>query len=517
MSVHSLIDKFSQEEIPPTRSRSRGEDSTANPRPPSRPKIGSFTGLAPSPYLGSGSPPLANANLTPNLTPHLSNVPKINVDTLPKLAAANIPWTPEPGLLALLGPDIKSFNMGETAFVEALRLKAEQERTSQEKLRRDTAEKNLAVVQLAIQHEVPPHLIPSMCVGGVPEPALHQLQQQHMHNRSVLLLKQPQQLHPFYYQQNPQGPQIPQRHGRFPLGDFQKSPFLAPSPNLTRTQEPDNASTVAPQNFRFGGGGGPPRRPLSPAKIGAAAVASLANPVTPYRPTYKTLPAHQRHFSMPADTSSLLRMERINTKTRGNPQAPQQQQLQSPLGATLSIQVRPLPAQPLHKQTKNAQPPSQESMTSFQHIIQFHHWKPEMEGMAPGMPPGQGMPPGMAPGPGMPPNQGIPQGPVPGRGHHRGAGSQSSTSLRGLYSHKRHKSNDMSIDILLAAQQEAFYGRPRVSITDNAPVLKREAEEDVSMDTSDITITESKREPDTNSETSQQSVGRFPHDILLTN
>ena len=44
--------------------------------------------------------------------------------------------------------------------------------------------------------------------------------------------------------------------------------------------------------------------------------------------------------------------------------------------AALTIQVKPVPAQPLMKQNLS-QPPSQESMTSFQHVIQFQHWRPE--------------------------------------------------------------------------------------------------------------------------------------------
>lgn len=347
-------------------------------------------------------------------------------------------------MLALLGPEITSFPLSETAFIEALRLRAEQERTRQEQYRFEIAARNLQVVQLAVQNDVPPHLIPSMCVGIPPDAS-----------------------------------SVPPQPRPKVSADFSKSPFLAPS-----SRDHDNASTVAPLNYRFGGGPAPPvRRPLSPAKIGAQAVANLANPVTPYRPSYKTIPAHQRHFSMPVETA--LKPERINTKTR----APQHQ-LQSPLGATSSIHARPSPAQPLHKQTKSNQPPSQESMTLFQHIIQFHHWKPET--------PGERPPPEL-------------QRPAPG-------GSMSSASLRDLYSHKRHKSNDMSIDLLLAVQQETFYGRPRISVTDTAPQMKRETQEDLSMDTSDITITEPAKEADTNSETSQAlNLGRYPHDILLTN
>lgn len=129
------------------------------------------------------------------------------------------------------------------------------------------------------------------------------------------------------------------------------------------TLYPDGLNpSVPPMNYRFGTGTS--KRPLSPAKIGAQAVANLATPTSPYRhPTSNTrrtrslISNHQRHSSMPSE------------KELSN------QSISLPMGGTSTIQVKPLPAQPLIN--INREPPSQESMTSFQHIIQFHHWKPE--------------------------------------------------------------------------------------------------------------------------------------------
>lgn len=142
-------------------------------------------------------------------------------------------------------------------------------------------------------------------------------------------------------------------------------------------------------------------------------------------------------------------------------------QLQLPTGSS-ALQVRPLPAQPLRKHTKTNQVPSQESMSSFQHVIQFHHWRPETD---------------------------RPE---------REQTSVSSTLSRGLVSHKRHKSNEMSIDILVPQE----YARAAVKREKNEDVRqKQESErtEDISMD--EVTITE-KLEP---------APSRFPHDILLEN
>lgn len=357
-------------------------------------------------------------------------------------------WPPEAMVsdqshLALLGPNTAP--MPQTAFVEALRLRTEEERTRQEQIRLQLATKNLALAELAIKNDVPPHLIPSMCVGSQPTPS--KIEQATPNRRSELEAK---------------------------------SPYLAPSPSLGRSyDQSDNASSVPPLNYRFGGGSKPlgvVRRPLSPAKLGAAAVASLANPVTPYRPSHRTLPTHQRHFSMPAETLSPLKAtaERKRYQSQVN-------SLQSPLGSTSSLQVRPLPAQPLRKHTKSQQVPSQESMSSFQHVIQFHHWRPENLTMD------------------RPDNERSERTSI------------SSTSLRrGLVSHKRHKSNDMSIDLLLVPQ-EAYLGPAQRtgSVKQEGEQNRGGAEkpEDVSMD--EATITEKQYEP------TQQ--GRFPHDILLDN
>lgn len=484
MSVHSLIDKYTNTDERPVVPRSRS------------------------------GPPVLELNKERLDKYHLKDVNRPDIEsthsqTAPPNPSTNTPsQTTDPALLALLGPNITSFPWSESAFVEALRLRAEEERTKQEQIRLEIASKNLAIINKAIEHEVPAHMIPSMCVAPIPEGAIPQ---------RYISLQSPQL--PVYSQLGrrnypsgdysnismgypggnpgmivPPGTAGPQHglqvqptqtnHLRQPgapnitvtttgVGPHQQSPFLAPSPSFGRNYDTlDNASSVAPINYRFGSGSKAPppphnRRPLSPAKLGAAAVANLANPVTPYRPSQRTLPTHQRHFSMPAETLSSPQRTLERTRNRNS----QNVQLQSPLGATSSIQVRPSPAQPLNKQTKNSQIPSQESMTSHQHIIQFHHWKPENPGESE-------------------------------------IGSVSSGSLaRGLFSHKRHKSNDMSVDLLLTNQE--FIGSSAMPPSS----IKREHEADVSMDTSDVTITEKEAA----GEPSQTSTGKFPHDILLTN
>ena len=91
-------------------------------------------------------------------------------------------------------------------------------------------------------------------------------------------------------------------------------------------QDTFNVNPGPPLSFRFGAGSSTSsasgRRPLSPAKIGAAAVANLATPTTPYRGSSSTAStstrrsaAHHRHSSLPLDTSGIS--HRLSSVTSG--------------------------------------------------------------------------------------------------------------------------------------------------------------------------------------------------------
>lgn len=359
------------------------------------------------------------------------------------LQQGDLPLVPASVIASLLGPEAALFPMNEATFREALRLRTEQEKTRQEQIRLEVSTRNLAIMELANRNDVPPHLIPYMVAGDPSDP------------RAMLSPQQPMQ-YPMV------GPQGVQAYG-FP----QMSPYTGSrqSPAGRSYEHPDNASLVNPINYRFGMGPKlppeTPQRAQSPAKIGAAAVANLTNPVTPYRQTYRTLPTHQRHFSMPTDPGALA----LRSSDRSKNKNTQPSRLRSPQGSTSGIQVKPSPAQPLNKQTKNSQIPSQESMTSFQHIIQFHHWKPQN----PDDPPLPDKPPG--PVPEVPLGQ-YTMEPV----------SHSRSGSRG-YSHKRHKSSDMSVDLL---SQTTPFNPPPNPGSGPSYQLNESAEEDVSMDTSDV-------------------------------
>lgn len=384
----------SQPEKPPFTGQKRTFASTATPAANTPTNPGNIPG---------------NAE-TPSSTPHTGQTPSNS------------------GLLALLGPNVTSFPYSEQAYIDSIRLRAEQERTKQEFYRLEVASKNLAILQLAVRANIPLHMIPMMCVGGP--------------------IEDPETAGTAGNTQKRRTPPS--------LGHEGVSTPVNSADARFRGRDVDslNASPVAPLNFRFGAGS-ISRRPLSPAKIGAAAVANLATPTTPFRPSLqrRTLPLHQRHFSMPTEsTRSDYSRGTVAPIRRPGP-------LQSPQGSTPAIQVRAAPAQLLQQQLRSNLPPSQELMTLLQHIIQFHHWRPEMGGPGP---------------PQQPPYR-----------------LQQMTQT-----HKRHKLNSaMSVDM--------------TALEPDIKLIKEELDNDHDMlvDTSASTITEP-RDKD------HRNVGRYPHDIL---
>lgn len=455
MSVHSLIDKFSEPGDPP-----------------------------PVPKARSGSPVRERHDVR-----HANVLPKKESQTLPSFSMHAPPFQPAPPsrqrlqnhpfLASLLGPEAANFPFEDATLIEALKLRQEQERTRQELIRADIAAKNLAIVQMAVLRDVPPHMIPQMCVGNVPVPF-----QSPQHEQKLRFgQRHPSADTPTLDPQNPPNPEVV---------------FHAPSPSQRRKSQELESGLEQPLNFRFGGSSRPPpgslaqhpsRRPLLPAKIGAAAVANLANPVTPLRPVHRTLPLHQRHFLMPADPArervpdrvlerahepSPERSDRAERAERRR--KPLTAQLQLPLGATSAIQVRPHQAQPLNRQSRNNTVPLQESMSSFQHIIQFHHWKPEAPGdQTPTMP-----------------AQYLQPHPPPPLHLHLLQSLRSSVLLSSLPGtailHKRHKSNDMLVDLLALQSLGGGQAPPETP----GRHRKQASMADVSMDTSDVTLTEEK-------------------------
>ncbi|KAK6465319.1 hypothetical protein DFJ63DRAFT_332748 [Scheffersomyces coipomensis] len=420
MSVNSLIGKQDDPSTIPPQEQQQHQQPPPPPFPessPPQPQRPPPPQLAPPPAIQS----------TPIQTYRLSSTPAADITSTPSNAFRNIDQT---GLLSILGPQVSHFPYSEQSYIELVKFKTEQEKTKQDYYKLEIANKNLSIIQTSLKAQIPLNLIPLMCVGNQTATEVQQQQQQ---QQQQLQQQQQQQQASQQQQQQAQQQQVQQQQAQQAQQQQQQQQQLQqqqiqqqlqmqqqiqhqqqlqqmqlqpPPPQFQRAHSRSgsysdtlNANPIPPMNYRFGGGStlppapGPPqgslKRPLSPARIGAQAVANLAQP-TSSSSAFRNSPAgrktrsstmHQRHYSMPVESPSLSsrKIEPIDTQ---NLQPSREQSgdptlLHSPSGATSNIQVKPSPAQPLHKQSKLNQPPSQESMTSFQHIIQFHHWKPE--------------------------------------------------------------------------------------------------------------------------------------------
>ncbi|RCK55273.1 hypothetical protein Cantr_04074 [Candida viswanathii] len=425
MSVNSLIDKNIEEEQHLQQQKQQSQQQQPS-IPQKRPSSTNVEELQP-PFQGQNRASPTATTAIPSLrrlSESISHPPQLQ-------EPYRSPQKPisDPGLLSLLGPNVTSFPFSDDSFQDALKLRAEQERTKQEYYRVETANKNLAILQTALRAQIPIHLIPLMCVGKMPElteeqmkamiqqplpqpppgpqfqpqaqqvppPPPHQQQQQPQQYPPVVQqqgppvfmqpgLLQEQQIQIIQANQKRMQQELQQQGGAMPqTSPFQKAHRRSNSSGGSGSgpvtqQDAFNVAGGPPLGFRFGAGSSSGRRPLSPAKIGAAAVANLATPTTPYRgyasassSAARKLPSHQRHSSLPVETPN---RQHVIDLSAADPNKGAQS-LQSPLvGTTSTLQVKPIPAQPLHKQNKLQVQPLQESMTSFQHVIQFHHWKP---------------------------------------------------------------------------------------------------------------------------------------------
>lgn len=405
MSVHSLIDKFQGDQTLPERSAGGGKsaqlpklmtDHTKLSEQQSKDRLlERDRSLDNKPDIKTPTlPPLQLTNLPTAFTQgHSSHIPFSPYKTSP---THKQPLLQSSSLASILGDDFKD-NLSEEAIVEIVKLKTEQEKTRQQQIKLDIVTRNYNLLTAALNANIPSYLIPQMCV-------------------------------------NPNEPDRSMGHSRNNSQDFGSLPL-----NYRFGSGSNNSTPLLSHAGSSSSIGTSQRRPLSPAKLGAQAVANLASPTSAYRfPSSKPplIPQHQRHFSMPVESklkTANIDLSKIESAQQQQIQHQIQQQKQYPylqppvqiqslpthtrsystskgsglsflgipklpgknlspihtrsksitsvsskgslLGSSSTMQVKPAPAQPLQKQGKL--PPSQESMTSFQHVIQFQHWKPE--------------------------------------------------------------------------------------------------------------------------------------------
>ncbi|OBA22901.1 hypothetical protein METBIDRAFT_9248 [Metschnikowia bicuspidata var. bicuspidata NRRL YB-4993] len=314
---------------------------------------------------------------------------------------------PESVSTSLLGPGVKGFAMSPSMFEEALRLRAEQERTEQERLKLEVISKTKSLIQFAIENNVPSESLSIVSMHN----------QSNRANQSLPT----QALGQVSNSNNSAG--INDSSGALYL----RSPYLTASPlqSSREYENSNNASSVDPMNFRFGGAQSRyqlsshninNKRPRSPAKIGAMAVASLANPLTPFRPATRTIPLHQRHYSMPTEitVSDHKSGNHLHAQLKNQNISDSTNRLKSPEGVKSSARVRPIPAQNI--QAGKGPNVLQDDMTQHQQVIQFHHWISENPGKRPAE-----------------------------KSEHKRSNSMSLQSLAAI--HKRHRSTDISMDL----------------------------------------------------------------------
>lgn len=505
-----------------------GNAPTTQPETPS---------LLQSPYKGHPVVPQHSSPQPSQFHQSIPSLSALNESIQKPQSASTAPSSPQKtisdsGLLTLLGPNVSSFPFSELAFIEAMKFKAEQERTKQEFYRAESANKNLNIIQLALQAQIPTNQIPQLLTGVIPQqgveetkprgldlglpyqPPKHTLPPYPQSARWVnpqfaqprLLLEQQVQMIQAQQRQIQYNLQQQQQQLQSQLTMHTAIPQF-PQKRASSTELELSASPVQPKGFRFGGNltsNMSQERPQSPAKIGASAVAQLNAPTTPFRVPKSTSSSvgkrsrgHQRHSSMPVlaitgDVSHNARTRHL----RQNSQALAKSSpfVQSPSGsATSTLQVKPIPAQPLNEQKRQQTQPLQESMQSFQHVIQFHHWQPEQD--------------------------------------------FTPSSTKNSPSHKRHKSmtredlpsvysatdyNDKSSKDGLTNTQH--YATEKLHEKDRALVANVAVDADdadLSVDTSMVEAATKKDElahPPSRIHSRQElNIGRYPHDILSTN
>lgn len=494
-----------------------------------------------SPYRGVSALPQQPSSTQPIQSQKTTSIPSLsalNESIQRPHSASTAPSSPQrpisdPGLLTLLGPNVSSFPFSELAFIEAMKLRTEQERTKQEFYRAESANKTLSIIQLALQAQVPPNQIPQLLAGGVPGsaddtkskelnvrlpyqfPLSHQspaysqparwvnpqlAQPRLLLEQQIQMIQAQQRQIQFNLQQQQQQQQMHLQQASQVMSNV--NPQL-PQKRASSTDQDITASPMQPKGFKFGGNiasNTSQERPQSPAKIGATAVANLNAPTTPFRvprstssSTGRRTRGHQRYNSMPVLASTSEGTLSIKTRSlRHDTLASEKSSpfLQSPSGARSTLQVNPIPAQPLNEQKKQQAQPLQESMQSFQHVIQFHHWQPEL--------------------------------------------GSASSSINKSPSHKRHKSmtrEDMSStyrepESSVKSVKHEFtagqnYASEKSYTKEREIIADEEDDADLSVETSMVDVATKKDElahpPSQGHSRQELNIGRYPHDILSAN
>ncbi|KAH3680566.1 hypothetical protein WICMUC_000240 [Wickerhamomyces mucosus] len=239
-------------------------------------------------------------------------------------------------LLLGLGPNAE-WPYTETSLIEIIKLQRDKEITKQQYYKSENLKKSIELLSRAKDSNIPSYLIPTIFSGEIPNQDLI-VKLQNDVEKSTLSQKQPD---PYTYPQpQPQPQPSSSSISKRPLyADYNTSnPPNPPNPPIHQQQfQVQHSSTSSPYPFKPQNPSalGPPvalNRSLSPAKIGAAAVAQLD------RGRFPSSPMHRRNQSLPGSFSrSPSRTPHRSTSQRDYQDSPQLSQ-QKMMGTMNSIQ-----------------------------------------------------------------------------------------------------------------------------------------------------------------------------------
>lgn len=270
----------------------------------------------------------------------------------------------DPVLSSLLGSAVSYWNYSDESLSQALRLRAEQERTKQEFYRLELRKRSLDLLHEAMRYNIPPNSVPLLFSGSqLPADA----------NALAALSVQIQQQQ---QQQQPPPPYVSSQSGPVPVFSSQSGLVPAPQGPPPPPPPPKRPSSHS-RNLSL-----PPQPTIIPSEYQKQAAAA-ANPPPPQQqppqlrspPSFR--PGHQHHSSTSAISfTSPVRGPPAFSTLSGPGPYPQMstQQQPPPLARSGSWQINQPYFPPPQQPTISTSPSSPSS--SLQHIIQFHHWQP---------------------------------------------------------------------------------------------------------------------------------------------
>lgn len=358
--------------------------------------------------LNSGSGGQNNKNINDDKLNHQQlSKPLISSSTKPQIDASG-----DRSLIGLLLQGIDKWPFGESSLTELLILKQEQERTKQEQIKLENLEKSIQLLSNSINAKIPPPLIPNLFTGGDQQQQLQNQQQIQYQQQPTFATSTPPAQIPISASQSslvaasPWAANATSRQGASLMSPNNSGSFqtLSPSPsfiNSTMKNPPtpgyrthqrsttisstkdlyshnNSANTTliassSPVNAKLN-----LRSPKSTNQHNESITNQYITHSSPFKfpsKIHSTIPeSHPITFNnTTANNLSLLNLQPVSpnqSTSFATPKSPTK--IQNNPGIVVSPnQVKAKPSIPTNKNNEPV------GMSSFQHVIQFHHWQLE--------------------------------------------------------------------------------------------------------------------------------------------